>query len=260
MPRKNIDYSKAVIYKIVCRDLSVKDLYVGSTTDLRKRKSKHKHNCTSCGNPSYGAPVYKFIRDHGNWENWDTVLVEKYPCTSSDELLARERHFIELLGATLNKYVPTRTKKEYQESHKEEIAQYHRKYQEDHKEEIAEKKAIYYQNNRDILLPKMKEYRETHHDRIAARQHAYYEAHKAEVAAKIEAYRQKNPGKYEAWARDTTVCECGKSFTNSNKARHKKSEHHQKYVSSLTILVPLPPQPDQQDATHSPSVSQDLTA
>ena len=34
MPRKEIDYSKTVIYKIVCNDLNVKDVYVGHTTDF----------------------------------------------------------------------------------------------------------------------------------------------------------------------------------------------------------------------------------
>ena len=42
MPRKEIDYSKTVIYKIVCNDLNVKDVYVGHTTDFTKRKATHK--------------------------------------------------------------------------------------------------------------------------------------------------------------------------------------------------------------------------
>ena len=47
MPRKEIDYSKTVIYKIVCNDLNVKDVYVGHTTDFTKRKASHKavFNC-----------------------------------------------------------------------------------------------------------------------------------------------------------------------------------------------------------------------
>ena len=41
MPRKNIDYSKTIIYKIQHIDKE-ELLYVGSTTDFRRRKSKHK--------------------------------------------------------------------------------------------------------------------------------------------------------------------------------------------------------------------------
>ena len=40
MPRKEIDYTKTNFYKIVCKDLSVKDCYVGHTTILKtERKS-----------------------------------------------------------------------------------------------------------------------------------------------------------------------------------------------------------------------------
>ena len=45
MPRTAVDYSKTIIYKIVCNDLNVKDIYVGSTTDFTKRKNKHKSCC-----------------------------------------------------------------------------------------------------------------------------------------------------------------------------------------------------------------------
>ena len=38
MPRKPINYKKVIIYKLVCNDLSVKDLYVGHTTDFTNRK------------------------------------------------------------------------------------------------------------------------------------------------------------------------------------------------------------------------------
>jgi hypothetical protein len=42
MPKKNIDYSKTVIYKICCKDLSISNLYIGNTTNLVKRRYQHK--------------------------------------------------------------------------------------------------------------------------------------------------------------------------------------------------------------------------
>ena len=42
MPKNNINYSNTIIYKIVCNDLNVKELYIGSTTDFYNRKSNHK--------------------------------------------------------------------------------------------------------------------------------------------------------------------------------------------------------------------------
>jgi predicted GIY-YIG superfamily endonuclease len=45
MPKRIIDYSKTIIYKIVCKDTEIKDVYVGSTTQFTKRKASHKSAC-----------------------------------------------------------------------------------------------------------------------------------------------------------------------------------------------------------------------
>ena len=37
MPKQIIDYSKNIIYKMVCNDLNVKDVYVGHTTNFINR-------------------------------------------------------------------------------------------------------------------------------------------------------------------------------------------------------------------------------
>ena len=38
MPRLPVDYSNTYFYKIVCRDVSIPDMYVGHTTNFSKRK------------------------------------------------------------------------------------------------------------------------------------------------------------------------------------------------------------------------------
>ena len=44
MPQKPIDYSKTIIYRIVCKDINIKECYVGSTTDFKGRKySQNQH-------------------------------------------------------------------------------------------------------------------------------------------------------------------------------------------------------------------------
>ena len=86
MPKKNIDYSKALIYKIVCNDLNIKDCYVGSTTDFTKRKGHHKRGCNNVNTKCYNYNVYQFIRANGGWDNWTMVLVENYPCENKLEL------------------------------------------------------------------------------------------------------------------------------------------------------------------------------
>ena len=35
------------IYKIVCKDVAVKEIYVGSTTNLKVRKCAHKSSCNN---------------------------------------------------------------------------------------------------------------------------------------------------------------------------------------------------------------------
>ena len=39
MPKTSLDYKKAAIYRIVCRDVTLKETYVGSTTNFEKRKA-----------------------------------------------------------------------------------------------------------------------------------------------------------------------------------------------------------------------------
>jgi hypothetical protein len=51
----------------------------------------------------------------GGWDNWEVIQIEEHPCTSKRELEARERHWLEALGATLNKIVPYRTREEKRE-------------------------------------------------------------------------------------------------------------------------------------------------
>ena len=119
MPRLPIDFSKTVIYKLVCNDLSVTELYVGSTTDFTKRKYKHKSVCKSSH-----YKVYEMIRANGDWENWSMIEIEKYPCKDGNEARARERHWYEELHATMNSQFPIRSQKEYRETHKEKKAEY----------------------------------------------------------------------------------------------------------------------------------------
>ena len=110
MPRNEINYQNTIIYKIVCNDLNVNDLYVGSTTEFTKRKYKHKFNCLNSKIDNCKFKVYDFIRDHGNWDNWSMIEVEKYPCNDGNEARSRERYWIETLKATLNERTPIKDK------------------------------------------------------------------------------------------------------------------------------------------------------
>ena len=140
MPKIPIDYSKTVLYKLVCNDLSVTELYVGSTTQFTKRKYQHKHRCTVVNdNPKHNYFVYRFMRQYDGWENWNMVLIESYPCQNKLEKDKRERYWLETLQASLNKSIPSRTRQEWRDLHKNEHKQYNINYYQQNKEELLKK-------------------------------------------------------------------------------------------------------------------------
>ena len=78
MTKKPIDYSKACIYRIVCRDPEIKECYVGSTTNLTKRRYQHKSLCNNVNNKGYNFYIYRFIRENGGFNNWEIIEIEKF--------------------------------------------------------------------------------------------------------------------------------------------------------------------------------------
>jgi predicted GIY-YIG superfamily endonuclease len=104
------------LYEIVCRDLNIKDLYVGHTTDFRRRKNGHKSRSSSSE-----IKIYKTIRNNGGWDNWSMIEIEKFSCNDSNEATARERYWFEILQAQLNTLFPQRTREEYNTANKEKM-------------------------------------------------------------------------------------------------------------------------------------------
>ena len=140
MPRVPIDYSETLIYKLVCNDVEVTELYVGSTTNFKNRKNGHKSKCHNPNSPKYNYKVYQFIRANNGFHNWSMVVVERYPCNDKLECTKRERYWIETLHATLNSNVPSRTKQEYRIINKDYINEQIRQYCLDNKEYLLEQK------------------------------------------------------------------------------------------------------------------------
>ena len=140
MPKVIMNYKNTIMYKIVSNDLTITDIYIGHTTNFIQRKRAHKCCCTNPNNKSYNYNVYSFIRDHGNWNNWSMIEIEKYPCKDRQEASKRERYYYEKLNATLNMAVPNQTQEEYQKF-----------YRENNKNEILLKEKEYRKNNREKI-------------------------------------------------------------------------------------------------------------
>ena len=78
-------YDNGKIYKLI--DNTNGNIYIGSTIQkLSKRKSEHKADAKSKNCKS------KSIIENGDY---DIILIENYPCKSKEELLMRERYYID---------------------------------------------------------------------------------------------------------------------------------------------------------------------
>ena len=109
MPKKPIDYANGIQYKIVCNDPAITECYNGSTCSLKDRKNNHKKSCNNPEHPDHNYKVYRFIREHGGWANWEMIQIEKFPCESKQELRLREREIFDILKPTLNTNSPMTT-------------------------------------------------------------------------------------------------------------------------------------------------------
>lgn len=153
MPKTDIDYANTIIYKLMCNDDTIKDVYVGHTTNFVKRKYQHKKCCSDSGY-SYGK-VYEFINNHGGWENWSMVELEVYPCGNRQDALFRERYWIDKEKSTLNILKPwSKEDHEYQKvlstKTREQILQ--------EKKERHERALANLRKGRELRMQKSKEY------------------------------------------------------------------------------------------------------
>ena len=146
---KHSDYKNAFIYKFVCNDIFVINIYVGSSVNWVQRKASHKSICNNENDIGYNKYLYQFIRENGGWANWSMIKICHFPCDTRFQLEAEERRYIELLKADLNKYIPTRTKKEWIVDNKEKIADYKKNYYIDNKEKVVDYQKNYRVENKE---------------------------------------------------------------------------------------------------------------
>jgi predicted GIY-YIG superfamily endonuclease len=147
MPKVPMDYSKCCIYTIKHVD-DDRLVYVGHTTNFDKRIAQHKINYNDKRN-AFNLKVYQMIREHGGWDAFKMIEVEKYPCNDKREAERRENEIMKESKASMNMITSYRTeeevsedkqeyKKEYYEAHKEKS----KEYREINKEKIQEYKNV----------------------------------------------------------------------------------------------------------------------
>ena len=236
MPSKPIDYSKTHFYKIVCKNTTIKDCYVGHTTDFTKRKSQHKYAFCFENDKRYNIYLYQFIRGNGGWDNWEMINIEVKTCKDSLEAKSIERDFIEHYDAGLNQIKPyitneERTKynrqwrqdnreylqdymKNYKEQHLEELKNYNDTSRQENQDIIRQKSRLFYQNNKE----QYKQYREDNKDTLRERSKRYYEKNKSQVINRTTENTKKRA--------EIITCTCGITVKKPNMWKHKK-----KYIS-----------------------------
>jgi hypothetical protein len=135
-------YETSYIYKLCCKDTSIKEIYVGSTTSFSTRKASHKYTCKTEKCKGYNIELYQFIRDNGGFDNFKFIVLEHYRGEEEDlrqlEQLWYNTFPKELL---LNSQFPKTSRKEY-------LEKYNKDYYDKHKEEIKLEKKEYSKNYR----------------------------------------------------------------------------------------------------------------
>lgn len=122
---RTIDFSKCYIYHIKSKDGEVH--YIGSTSNMNSRRSKHKYNCKTEKCKEYNYDIYRYIRDHGGWDLFEIVPIRKIENVSNKtELRIAEQQEINKFSNLKNKngsYRSSRSEidKVYYESNKETI-------------------------------------------------------------------------------------------------------------------------------------------
>lgn len=199
-----MDYKNGKIYKLVSNNSD--KVYYGSTcSPLCKRLYGHKHDFKRYQEGKKNKITsFQVIR----YDDCEIILIENYPCKSKEELHARERYYIEN-NECVNKVIPTRTRKEYEEVNKEKI----KEYREEHKEKTKEYNKQYREENKEIISKNKKQ---------------YANEHKEERKEYLQKYRKEN----KVEITESHDCECGGVYSKQSKARHFKTTRHMKFMNN----------------------------
>jgi len=183
-------------------------IYIGSTNCLKSRFDAHRYACNNKNQIKYNYYVYEFIRDFGGIQNWKINRLSEIVYEKKEELIKLERMYIDkYLGENiklLNKVIPCRTQKEYQEYYKpiQKISSLQSRIR-----------------NREKQNQKRKE---------------YYQQHKEEIIKKNKEYYLKNKEKFDKVRTEKINCICGESICRKNRKIHLKSKtHHNNLLLNL---------------------------
>ena len=213
------DYSKTIIYEIICDDTNIKDIYIGSTTERHFRVLQHKDSCNKTTHKEHNYKKYQFIRDNGGWNNWTFKEIEKYPCLNNKQARERERYYYDIRNSTLNSIRPFITDEERANEARErtrisrlENPEYMEKWRIDNVEKIRETRKQWRINNIEKIQK-------------------YDEEHREEANIKGRQYRIDNKKKLQIRDSKKHICECGRTVNIRHQSSHIKSLIHKQLIA-----------------------------
>ena len=216
------NFSKSVIYHI--RQMESKEVvYVGSTTNFSQRKAKHKYLWNKEGK-EFKYPIYCHNRDNGGFDYFEIIPIKSLKLENKTELIIAEQVEIDKHRNLVNSRKAHRPieehkeyDKQYNEEHKEVIAEKHKLYYQEHKENIKQNKKLYYQEHKEELKEKQKKYNEERQEEIAEKKKLYYQENK-------EIIKEKQNGRVKCPI-------CNSTVTQGQIKRHQRTKKCQEYLN-----------------------------
>jgi hypothetical protein len=217
-----VNYNDTIIYKICCKNGNVTEIYIGHTTDFKRRKRQHKSSCNNENIKNYNSYVYRFIRANGGWDNWTIVKLCNYPCENITQACIQERRTIYRLNATLNSIRPYQSLYERKQQREE--------YLNNNKEHIKEQTKEYRNNNVEKIKEKEKEWRINNVEKIKEKQKEHYQINKEKAKDRQKEYYQLNKEKINEKSKEKVNCpNCNKLCGKYKLPRHMKTKKCQSF-------------------------------
>ena len=181
-------YNRGKVYKLVSDKSNL--VYYGSTIcKLSIRLAKHRYEYKkNLSNEKSNKTAYKLL-ELGDAK---IILVEDFPCERKEQLLSRERYYIEN-NDCVNKCIPitNMTAKEYS-----------KKWRDTNKDKKREMDRIYKEKNKEKLKEQSKLYREKNKEKLKERDRLAYQKNKEKRRKQMKQYNEKNKDKKKLYDKE----------------------------------------------------------
>lgn len=181
-------YNRGKVYKLVSDKSNL--VYYGSTIcKLSIRLAKHRYEYKkNLSNEKSNKTAYKLL-ELGDAK---IILVEDFPCERKEQLLSRERYYIEN-NDCVNKCIPitNMTAKEYS-----------KKWRDTNKDKKREMDRIYKAKNKEKLKEQSKLYREKNKEKLKERDRLAYQKNKEKRRKQMKQYNEKNKDKKKLYDKE----------------------------------------------------------